>query len=400
MGIMAKRESWSLTGENSVCKQGDWQISQADVGGDAKQPWSVRARRLDGGLSDGVQLIDVDAGDLKFSACPTRGMGIWSASYKGWDIGWKSPVRGPVHPKFVNLLDLGGIGWLAGFDEWIVRCGLASNGAPGLDVLQDNFGNKREMMLPLHGRIANLPASDVSVTVHKEPPYFIEIRGVVDESTLFMPQLRLTTTISIEPGSGRMTIHDQVINLKSQPEEVELLYHCNFGPPLLEEGSEFLAPATEIAPRDATAEQAIDSYSRYPGPTPGVIEQVYFYKLRADRDGRSLAVLQNASKDKACALRVSTKELPCFTLWKNPGAESDGYVTGLEPGTNYPNHKSFERKQGRVMVLPPGGVHEVHLEIQLADGKADVSKLAAEVQALQGQMPPVVHATAQPGWSV
>ena len=42
------------------------------------------------------------------------------------------------------------------------------------------------------------------------------------------------------------------------------------------------------------------------------------------------------------------QELPCFTVWKNTGAMEDGYVTGLEPATNYPNFKGFERQQGRV----------------------------------------------------
>ena len=40
------------------------------------------------------------------------------------------------------------------------------------------------------------------------------------------------------------------------------------------------------------------------------------------------------------------EELPCFTLWKNTAAEADGYVTGLEPGTNFPNLRSFERFVG------------------------------------------------------
>ena len=35
------------------------------------------------------------------------------------------------------------VGWSIsnGFDEWIVRCGLDSNGAPGTDTIVDNNGN-------------------------------------------------------------------------------------------------------------------------------------------------------------------------------------------------------------------------------------------------------------------
>src|SRR5688500_17115292 len=43
----------------------------------AGQNWSMRHRRLQGGLSDGVDLIELDNGALKLTLVPTRGMGIW-----------------------------------------------------------------------------------------------------------------------------------------------------------------------------------------------------------------------------------------------------------------------------------------------------------------------------------
>ena len=54
----------------------------------------------------------------------------------------------------------------------------------------------------------------------------------------------------------------------------------------------------------------------------------------------------------AIALRFNRQELPCFTVWKNTAALEDGYVTGLEPATNFPNFKTFERQQGRVVRSP------------------------------------------------
>jgi hypothetical protein len=47
--------------------------------------------------------------------------------------------------------------------------------------------------------------------------------------------------------------------------------------------------------------------------------------------------------DLGLILRWNRRELPCFTLWRNSAAVEDGYVTGLEPGTNFPNFKGFER---------------------------------------------------------
>ena len=45
-------------------------------------PWSISKTTLHGGLSEGVDLIEVNNGDLSFSILPTRGMGIWRGRYK------------------------------------------------------------------------------------------------------------------------------------------------------------------------------------------------------------------------------------------------------------------------------------------------------------------------------
>ena len=46
------------------------------------------------------------------------------------------------------------------------------------------------------------------------------------------------------------------------------------------------------------------------------------------------------------SIKFNKRQLPCFTLWKNRQAAVDGYVTGLEPATNYPNPKPFEKEKG------------------------------------------------------
>ena len=41
--------------------------------------------------------------------------------------------------------------------------------------------------------------------------------------------------------------------------------------------------------------------------------------------------------------------MPWFTQWKNTTSVADGYVTGIEPGTNFPNPRTYEGEQGRVI---------------------------------------------------
>ena len=54
-----------------------------------------------------------------------------------------------------------------------------------------------------------------------------------------------------------------------------------------------------------------------------------------------LAMLQDANGDKAVVILLYTNELPTFTKCNNAVALPDEYITGLEPGTDYPNPKSF-----------------------------------------------------------
>src|SRR6185295_12366181 len=144
-------------------------------------------------------LVEVDNGALSFALLPTRGMGLWQGYYHGMFLGWKSPVQGPVHPKFVNVCERGGIGWLTGFDEWLCRCGLAWNGPPGEDVHTDRAGNTARETLTLHGRIANQPAHYVEVRVSLDPPYELSVMGQVEEAGLFHTHLHLTSTYTTVP---------------------------------------------------------------------------------------------------------------------------------------------------------------------------------------------------------
>jgi hypothetical protein len=342
--------------------------------------WSVTKRTLRGGRREGVDLIVLDNGALSLAIVPTRGMGLWRGRYRGDELGWTSPVLdGPVNPTFVHLADRGGLGWLDGFDELMVRCGLDNNGAP-------YEGHA------LHGRIANIPAHHVSVHVDDAPPHAITVEGRVAESTLFFAQVEMTTKITTEPGSNRVVVIDEFVNRSDSPGSMQLLYHWNFGPPYLAEGSEFSAPIEAVAPRDPRAVEGLDRWQTYEGPEPGFAEQAYFARLRGEGpEGRTLALLKTKGGDKAVVLRFRTAELPCFTLWKNTRGLREGYVTGLEPATNFPNPRPIEEARGRVVPLPPGGTYRAETTFEVLDGLDAVAAIEAEIAILQAQGPSTIH---------
>jgi len=366
-------------------------------GAGAGADWSVRSYTLRGGLQDGVNVVEIDNGKLSFSVLPTRGMGIWKGRCGEVVLGWDSPVKDPVNPAFINQLERGGLGWLKGFNEWFVRCGLNSMGAPCTDTVLDYSGNPVEVPLTLHGNIANLPARSVTVEVDEGG---ITLSGEVDETMMFGPALRLTAEIRTEFGSGAMTITDTVTNLGANPVEHEMLYHINYGGTLLEEGSRMVAPFSQVAPRDPRAAEGIETCDRYEPPQPGFVEQAYLYEFAGTGERReTMAMLRNAAGEQASLLRYSLEDFPCFTLWKNTAARADGYVTGLEPATNFPNSRKFEREQGRVMSLAGGQSRTTRLTVETLESKAAVEAAEAEIAKLQERQTPTVHPQPLPHFS-
>jgi hypothetical protein len=201
------------------------------------------------------------------------------------------------------------------------------------------------------------------------------------------------------PGSNRLVIHDKVENRGAESTEMQLLYHCNVGQPLLGAGSRLVAPVREVSPISQRAADGIATLDTFAGPVPGFAEQVYCYDLLADAGGRTLAMLYNHSADRAIVLRFNRQELPCFTVWKNTAALEDGYVAGIEPATNFPNFKSFERQQGRVASLPAAGHWESTWSIEIHDTAAGVSGILSEVVSVQSQAKATVHRQPHPKYS-
>ena len=380
--------TWTLTDQASDTYQECLEVTADQVGG-AAQGYRIEKRRLRGGPSDGVDVVRIDNGSLQFDVLPTRGMGLWKAWCGGVAVGWNSPVRGPVHPSLVPMADPGGLGWLDGFDELLVRCGLESNGAP-------EFNDQGGLVYGLHGRIGNKPAHFVELSVDGETGD-ITLRGIVDEIRFHFFKLRLTTTIKTRAGQKSIEIQDTVQNLSDSPTGIQLLYHINVGPPLLGSGASLVAPVKTLVPRNDWAAASLSRWSVYDPPAAGTEEQVYFFNLLANNDNRSGVLLKNAAGDRGFGVQFDTSQLPCFTLWKNQTAEADGYVTGIEPATNYPNPRSFEESQGRVVNLQPGQSRQFDLCLNFHSEASEVAAAEQQIAALStGE--PVIHQTPQPGW--
>ena len=101
-----------------------------------------------------------------------------------------------------------------------------------------------------------------------------------------------------------------------------MLYHVNFGQPILDAGAQVVAPAKTVVPRNPRAAEGIRTWDSYAAEQPGFAEQVYFLHLLGDASNTTQVLLKNAHATRGVSLRFNTKQLPCFTVWKNTTASA------------------------------------------------------------------------------
>lgn len=342
----------------------------------------ISKERLHGGLQDGVDVLKVNTGRLSFTVLITRGMNIQELKCDDVSLQWNSPVQGPVHPSYVPIWASGGCGWLEGFSEWIARCGLGSNGAP-------EFTDNGVLKYPLHGRLSNLPARKVEVVVDSQG--VVLICGEVLEASVFGHSFLLKVLYRVEAGSSVLQVQDSVVNLSPNDDEFELLYHINTGKPFLSAGARFHAAYHRMCPRDVHATNELDQWDSYREPITGCNETCYFFDLVSDSQGLTSVVLNNSGEDRGVALTFPKTAFPCFTLWKTQRPDNDIYVTGLEPATNYPNTRSFEKKNGRAVALAAGEERVFKFEVNVLTDKVAVRDAIRAIEKLQGRVEPIIE---------
>ena len=373
-----------------------WKITSRELGLQSGVAFSVEKLTWHGGKQEGVDLIVIDNGRLRIRIIPTRGMGILDVKREDIRLGWDSPVKEVVHPRHINLHDRGGLGWLEGFNEWLVRCGLEFAGQPGKDSFINNLGEAAEMDLTLHGKIANIPASEVEVLIDQVPPYRIRVRGRVDERMFYGPKLELWTEMATLPGSNRFTVSDRLTNHGSHEQEFQLIYHANYGPPLLEEGARFVGAVSRVYPFNEDAARDVLTFDQYAAPEIGFVEQVYTLYPLADEQGRTTVALRNQEATRAVSMSFSVAQLPHLTVWKNTNSLEEGYVTGIEPGTGFTYNRRVEREFGRVPKLRPGETRHFGIEVAIHEGQAEVRSVLERISRIQGDRERILAPAPEP----
>lgn len=397
--------AWQLLGnqtsQQAIDGGADWTEEIDTPYGAIRMSWTSWSS----GKALGMKCLTIETPSLRTILLPSRGMGIWKTYVRDADdswveFGWNSPVQGPVHPSLVPVGDPSGIGWLEGFDELLVRCGLLSNGAPDFDATG-------KVLYPVHGRIANLPADSLRIEYRPEEG-FLDVVGTVTESRFLIYTLQLESRIRfrIRPQSDNeqgidlntIEIQDTVTNLRSTPGSMQLLYHINLGQPVLQAGSKIVAPLHRLAPRDPRAAEGVTVWDRCNGPESGYAEQVYYCDPVCDSEHWSQAMLCNGDESLGFTVHFDKSTLPVVNFWKNTQCVEDGYVMGIEPATGFPNTKSFEQRHGRVVPLQGGQSRTFRLRLEHHLNAAAVAASKQRIEKLQNK-PCCIESQPVLGWS-
>jgi hypothetical protein len=328
--------------------------------GDASQLGGVRRMTIADGPGKGVECAEFDTGaGLAFTVAIDRCLDIPRASYKGVPLCWHS-MTGVKHP---GLFEAMGTRFLYHFfGGLLTTCGLTSMGAPSKDSGEE---------YPLHGRASGIPAEGATVWNRwNDNELEMGVSGSMREAALFGPHLRLSRKITALLGENKIRLHDITENAGFEPAPFQILYHINYGFPLLDETSILEIPNTKVTPRDAEAEKDADKWDRFAPPQPGYAEQCFFHEVPADGDGWAACTLCNPALMNGSGLTVHQRwtaaTLPCLTEWKQIG--EGAYTLGLEPGNGLPLGRAEEQAHGRLQMLGPGEKVEMKVEWEVIEG--------------------------------
>ncbi|HAX17665.1 MAG TPA: DUF4432 domain-containing protein [Actinobacteria bacterium] len=333
--------------------------------GDITQLGGIRFFEFSDGMAKGTRAANLKSinGGIEMTVVTDRAMDISAFSYKGIPLVWRS-CTGETNPSFYE----------ARKDEWLRSFFGGLLTTCGLTYFGDPVSNDSEE-LGLHGRIANIAAKEISSKSYWEnDDYIMEIKGKVRQVKALTEKLELSRCIKLFSSESMVSIEDSIENFGFNQLPLMVLYHMNFGWPLLDDKAELYVGKGEIIPLNDDAEKNAGMFDNFIKPVSNFNPEVFAHDIKADSEGFCHTALVNRNLDESNGLGIGLKfkkeNLPYLIEWKNfnPGE----YVLGLEPGNAFVSGRDKERDAGRVRTINPGEKVEMKIEIRILDGQQKI----------------------------
>jgi len=336
---------------------------------DMAQIAGIRSMDVKSGKAKGNGILEVynEAG-LRFSVLPDQCLDIFDLHFRGINIGFPSKT-GLQSNAFFNALGAEfSYYWRAGM---LYTCGLANAGPP----CEDGGVWRTE-----HGRIGMTPAENVCAKAFWEGErYRLRISGEMREGMICGYDMKLVRQIETERNAKEIRITDTVINQRPVSEEFMLLYHVNFGYPLLDEGVRLVKGKGGVSPRTGRAAEGIKEWNRVSGPEDVYEEQCFFHENTADDAGFAYFGIINDKLGLGAYIKYSLATLPVVVEWKN--LQAHDYVVALEPSNSYIMGRHSERENGTLPKLEGYGEAEHTVCVGFLEGE-EIAAFEGRIKAL------------------
>ncbi|WP_226781302.1 DUF4432 family protein [Oceaniglobus trochenteri] len=300
----------------------------------------IRQVTVADGAGSGGRLLEVRTpSGLVADIALDRGGDLLRLAYLGREVGWHSPTAAP-HP-WPDPDAEHGLGFMRGFDGFMVTCGLDHHGLPAeTSAQQMRYPPRAVNVHPLHGRIATQKAELCAKTIGWSEG-LARIDLCVRQSSVFGETLQLTRRYTFALDAARIDIDDKVVNFGYRPARHGMLYHVNVGYPFLSSGARLTGERWSLRDRlnDGSAQPSddhVEIVDAETSPSDGVVGL-------CAADGTRLQ------------LTFDPAVLPVTALWR--AFRSGIFALGLEPQTRLDDPAAS--------VLYPGASRRYGLRVEL-----------------------------------
>jgi hypothetical protein len=326
------------------------------------------------GRGSRIAMVNTGAG-LRYTVALDRGADIVDAFVNQHALAYltQNGIK-PPDPAYHSEWE-----WLAGWPGGLVTtCGPVHFGHP-----RDEPGGRTS----LHGRYSSQPAH-VEMVVSPEPHrgrHEMLISAVVRDSRAYGPNVEVRRTIQSTLLENRIRLFDQTTNRDNKPVPFGLLYHCNLGWPLLDEGASMvLSGRIERWPdelQEAPVPDDDEGFKRIPRPSKAWAgrSRGFICTPRADRNGVAHIGLVNPKLPMALEVELPVAELPRVMVWQHyaPGF----YVLGIEPMAGSPFGQNAE--PDHVLSLEPGQMRRTSLTFRVHSDTKAIERFARRDKPLE-----------------
>ena len=327
------------------------------------QVGGIRTGSLDhpnpnGGQHCRVAFVDTGGG-LRFTVAVDRGGDIVDASCAGTNLAYLTPNDYAPPSHAYNRRNEWLSSWPGGL---LTTCGPA---------LMGEARNEDGREIPLHGHHSNTPAS-IDAVVNPDPSrgrFEMSISMTIRDTRMFGPNIEVRRTIAATLGERSIQLTDEVTNRGDEPCSHGMLYHLNFGYPLLDEGARLIMGG-RVCQRFGLAEQLtsaeeIERFKVVPAPCDehrGSAESILIVEPATAKSGTCHVGLINESRGIGVEVSYPLSQLPRLGGMLHCGPRGS-YMAALEPFSGSILGKSADLHPESSRQLAPGDARRYDLQM-------------------------------------